>query len=280
MANDQIEPITPVETPVVETPAPAVETPVVETVAETPAPEVVVEPVVEAPAVEAVTEEVKVEETEKKETLLAEDKKSEEAPKVEDVKVDEAVVEATEEKKEEGGQSDEPAPPPSYEAFVLPENVQLDAERMTEFTGLLASLELDGKADHAVVQQFGQKALDFHINELQKQVENIQTVQMDAWEKVVTGWKDETVNHPLIGGPRLQETLESANKFIKTHGGTAEQQKELRTILNTSGLGSHPAIVTLFANAGGNMSEGRPLAAQTPVSAPKSRTETMYGRRK
>jgi len=256
-----------VETPVVETPV--VETPVVETPVETPVVETPVE-VVETPA-----EEVKTE----KETLLSEEKKSEEAPKVETT-VDETVVEATEEKKEEGGQSDEPAPPPSYDAFVFPENVQLDSERMSEFTGLLAELELEGKADHSVVQQFGQKAVDFHINALTKQAEMIQQHQMDSWEKTVTGWKDEIVNHPELGGERLSKTLDNANKFIKTHGGTAEQQKELRALLNTSGLGNHPVMVRVFANAGGTMVEGRPLAAQTPVSAPKSRTETMYGNRK
>lgn len=280
MANPEetVSLVAPVEAPVVETPV--VETPVVETVAETPAPEVVAEPVVEtpAPAVEATTEAPKAEEPKEKEeskVLLSEE------PKVETAET-EVKVEETETK--EGGQSDEPAPPPSYEAFKVPEEVPLDEGRVSEFTGILAELELDGKADHAVVQQVGQKMVDFHINELKRQAESvvsqIQTQQLEAWETQLNTWKDQTVNHPEIGGPRLQATIEAANQFIKTHGGTADQQKEIRSVLNTSGLGNHPVIVELFAKAGKAMSEGVPLAATSPVSAPKSRVSTMYGRDK
>jgi len=273
MANPEetVSLVAPVEAPVVETPV--VETPVVETVAETPAPEVVAEPVVEtpAPAVEATTE--KVEETkEESKVLLSEE------PKVETAET-EVKVEETETK--EGGQSDEPAPPPSYEAFKVPEEVPLDEGRVSEFTGILAELELEGKADHAVVQQVGQKMVDFHINELKRQAESvvsqIQTQQLEAWETQLNTWKDQTVNHPEIGGPRLQATIEAANQFIKTHGGTVEQQKEFRNLLNTSGLGNHPTMIRILAQAGTAMSEGKPLAASTPVSAPKSKTATMYG---
>lgn len=283
MANPEetVSLVAPVEAPVVETPV--VETPVaapavVETVAETPTP---VEPVVtaseaEAPAVEATTEAPKVEETkEESKALLSEE------PKVETTET-EVKVEETETK--EGGQSDEPAPPPSYEAFKVPEEIPLDEGRVSEFTSILAELELEGKADHAVVQQVGQKMVDFHINELKLQAESvvsqIQTQQLEAWETQLNTWKDQTVNHPEIGGPRLQATIEAANQFIKTHGGTAEQQKEIRSVLNTSGLGNHPVIVELFAKAGKAMSEGIPLAATSPVSAPKSRVSTMYGRDK
>jgi hypothetical protein len=272
MAND--EPIN--------TPAPVAEptTPVAEPV-QAPVAEAVVTP---EPTLEAAP--TPVPEAPKPDTLLGEttpeltpttDEAAPVAP-VEEVKPAEGEVPPTEgEQQVEGGQSDEPAPPPSYEAFKVPENVQLDGERITEFTGLLAKLELEGKADHAVVQQFGQEALDFHVSELQKQVEHIQKTQLETWEKTVLGWKDEFLNDPEIGGNRFQTTLDAANTFIKTHGGTPERQKEFRNLLNTSGLGNHPTMIRLLANAGTKMSEGRPLAATAPISAPKSKTATMYG---
>lgn len=266
-------------TPAVEpTPAPVVETPVapsapvVETVI---APEAPVTPEV-TPAVEAAPEPV----IEKKEdTLLGEGadiKAAEEVKPSEEVKVEEAKAEETEQKVE-GGQSEEPAPPPSYEAFKVPEDVQLSPERITEFTKLLSDLEVTGKADHAAMQEFGQKAIEFHVNEQKALVETIQKTQLETWEKTVIGWKDDFLKDPEIGGNRFQTTLDSANKFIKTHGGTAEQQKEFRNLLNTSGLGNHPTMIRILAQAGSAMSEGKPLAASTPVSAPKSKTATMYG---
>lgn len=272
MANEELN--TPA--PVVED-APVVETPVVapvETVQVDPAPvENTPAPVVETPS-ESVVEAPKKDDP----TLLGETKESDPAPVVETPPVEEAPkVEETVVETKEGGQSEEPAPPPSYEAFQVPEDVQLDSERITEFTKLLSDLEVTGRADHAAMQEFGQKALDFHVNEQKKLVETITKTQVETWEKTVLGWKDETIADPEYGGNRIQTTLDSANQFIRTYGGPAEQQKELREILNVSGIGNRLAVVRLFANAGKALSEGRPLAASTPVSAPKSRTATMYG---
>jgi len=266
-------------TPAVEpTPAPVVETPVAPSA---PVVEAVVVP--ESPVTPEVTPAVETApepatEVKKEDTLLGEGadiKATEEAPKPpEEVKVE---AEGQTEQKVEGGQSEEPAPPPSYEAFKVPEDVQLSPERITEFTKLLSDLEVTGKADHAAMQEFGQKAIEFHVNEQKALVEAINKTQLETWEKTVIGWKDDFLKDPEIGGNRFQTTLDSANKFIKTHGGTAEQQKEFRNLLNTSGLGNHPTMIRILAQAGTAMSEGKPLAASTPVSAPKSKTATMYG---
>lgn len=194
-----------------------------------------------------------------------------EAPKTEEVKVDASEV------KDEGGQSVEPAPPPKYDAFTLPEGVSLDEKSVGDFTNLLSSLELEGKADHAKVQEFGQKAVEFYINEQKNAVQKLEEHYANAWEQQKTDWREATVKDPEIGGNRLQTTLDSALTFIRTHGGTAEQQAEFRSLMDSSGLGNHPAIVRLLANAGRAMSEGRPLAAPKPVATKQSRTSTMYG---
>lgn len=268
-----VAPVEPVQAPVAESVVPPEPTP---EAAPTPAPEAPVAE--EKPSDSLLGGKTSEEESTPPAAEEAATPPAEEAPASEEVKPVEGETPPAEGEKEvEGGQSDEPAPPPSYEAFKVPENVQLDGERITEFTGLLAKLELEGKADHAIVQQFGQEALDFHINELQKQVDTIQKVQLETWEKTVLGWKDEFLNDPEIGGNHFQKTLDAANTFIKTHGGTPERQKEFRNLLNTSGLGNHPTMIRLLANAGSKMSEGRPLAATAPVSAPKSKTATMYG---
>ena len=190
-----------------------------------------------------------------------------EAPK------DETKVE-TPEVKDEGGQSVEPAPPPKYDAFTLPEGVTLDEGTVGKFTDILGSLE---GGDHAKFQEAGQKMVDLYLSESKATADKIAQHYETVWENTKTGWREETVKDPEIGGNRLQTSIDSALNFIRTHGGTAEQQAELRGILDSSGLGNRLAIVRLFARAGQAMSEGKPLAAPKPVTQSKSKTATMYG---
>jgi len=258
--------------------------PVVESsVAVTPETPVITETTVEQPVVETV-------ETPKSETVLGEaldatqeeasvETPTEQAEKPEEVKSEETPekVEASEEQKNEGGQSEETAPPPKYDPWVLPEDIKLDEERIGEFSNLLAELETSGKATHEAVQAFGQKAVEFHINEVKKTVEQLTDYYQKTWEKQKTDWKESFLKDPDIGGNRFQTTVDSALTFIRTHGGTPEQQKEFRSLMETSGLGNHPAMIRLLANAGRAMSEGRPIAATKPVSQSKSKTATLYG---
>lgn len=268
--------VAPVEAPapaVVETVVAPVETPVVAPVeapvGNTDPTKIAPEKAPEAPVVEPVKA---------PETLLGADKPAE-APKAEETKVPEGTEAPKEpETNTEGGQSDEPAPPPTYDPFTLPEGIQLEAEKITEFTGLLAELEQSGKADHLAVQAFGQKAVEFYVNEVKKVLEDTQKSQIAAWEKTRNDWKESFLKDPEIGGNRFQTTVDSALDFIRTHGGTAEQQTEFRNLMETSGLGNHPAMIRLLAKAGSAMSEGIPLTATKPVSAPKSKVTTMYGK--
>lgn len=176
----------------------------------------------------------------------------------------------------EGGQSDEPAPPPTYEPFKLPENISLDTGKISEFTNLLSEAEL-AKGDHTKMQEFGQKMVDFHINETKKSLENYNTYMIEAFEKQKNDWKEAFLKDPEIGGNRWKTTVNSALSFITTHGGTPEQQAEIRTLMDSSGLGNHPAVIRLLANAMTAMAEPKPLASVKPIPQVKSRTQTMYG---
>jgi len=217
-------------------------------------------------------------------TLLGEPSKEEPANK--ETETNEVKV------NQEGGQSDDPAPPPAeevveepveviqptYDPFVFPEGVSLKEDRIKEFTDILSELELSGKADHAAVQAFGQKAVDFHLNEVQRVAEDLTKLYQTTWEKQKTSWKEEFLADPEIGGNRFQTTVDAANNFIRTHGGTAEEQAEFRQIMESSGLGNHKAVIRILAKAMDNMSEGEPLAATKPVSTPKSKSTTLYGK--
>lgn len=277
MANEQIT-----KTPVAET---VVTTPVTETVqtpvtAETPV-SVTETSTVETPIAETKVESTPVADAAKPaETLIGDGLDKTKEPTIE-TKVETPPVEGekapTTESKE--GQSDEPASPPKYDAFKLPDDVKLEDDRVKGFTDILGELELKSKGvDHALFQEFGQKAVDYHINEVKRVVEDLTKSYQTAWEQQKTSWKDTFLKDPEIGGNRFQTTVDSALTFIRTHGGSAEQQTEFRNLMESSGLGNHPAMIRLLANAGRAMQEGKPLAATKPASAPKSKTQTLYGK--
>ena len=270
------EPVAPTETPapapvVTETPAPAP----IETVA--PAPTPVTETPTPAPTPEPAPSMLGEALKEVPEKKSAEAPKEGETPPVAEAPKPQSGEDATKVAKDEGGQSVEPAPPPKYDAFVLPEGITLDEARVGEVTNLLSALELEGKADHAKLQETGQKLVDLYISEAKETVQKLSEHYANAWEKQKTDWREATVKDPEFGGNRLQTTLDAASTFIRTHGGTTEQQAELRSLMDSSGLGNNLAVIRLFATAGKAMSEGRPLAAPKPVTQPKSKVKALYG---
>lgn len=187
------------------------------------------------------------------------------------------------ETKETEGQSEDPAPLPSFEPFVLPEGISLEDGRLDEFTSMLGQFTQETKVDQIEVQKLGQSLLNYHIAEVQKAAaliaEQYQTLQSTENLREREQWKSDFLNHPELGGNRQQTTVNAALQFIRTHGGTPEQQAEFSQLMDKTGVGNHPAVIRLLANAGIAMSEGRPLTAQTPISAPVSKIQKMYGGR-
>jgi hypothetical protein len=188
--------------------------------------------------------------------------------------------ETKEEVKPEGDAKEvnEPLPLPTYEAFTLPEGVKADEGRLGEFSKLLGEFE-NLKADHTGYQQFGQKLVDFHVAEVQRQMEALNKSYSEYWANQKTKWAEEFKSDPDIGGKRWESTLSAADKFIRTHGGSAEEQKQIRDLLSSSGLGNHTRIIGLFAKAMSGMQEGKPLPAQQPVPAKLSKIAKMYGKK-
>lgn len=186
-------------------------------------------------------------------------------------------ADAVEAPKDEGSQSDEPAPLPSFESFTLPEGFTADEAQLGEFNKLLGEFENATKADHAEMHKFGQSLLDRHIAELNNHAQKLNDFYKTSWEKQKNDWKESFLKDPDIGGNRQETTVKSALDFIRTHGGTEEQQTEFRNLMETSGVGNHPAMIRLLAKANMAMSEGKPLPAVTPVASNRSKIATRYG---
>lgn len=169
---------------------------------------------------------------------------------------------------------------PTYEAFKLPDGIQVQEEQLSEFTNDLADFELGAK-DHASTQEFGQKLLDKHIALVTEAVTNAVKMSTDgnkaAEQAKIAEWKNQTETDPKIGGNRLETTKADAVKFIRMHGGSATEQAEVLQALRDTAAGVHPAIIRLLAQAGKNMSEPRPLAASRPASKPVDKITKRYG---
>jgi hypothetical protein len=170
----------------------------------------------------------------------------------------------------------EPLPAPTYE-FKFPEDVTVDQERVAKMSELIGSLELDAKLDHGKASEFGQKALDFHLSEMQRVVSEIDQQGRAAWTDMREGWRNTFKSDPELGGNRQQTTLAACTRVIDQFGGSEQQRAELRQILGTTGAGDHPALIRLLANVGKQLGEGRPVPAVVPKSpVVPSRKERRY----
>lgn len=143
----------------------------------------------------------------------------------------------------------EPQVPESYD-FKMPEGVELDKAAADEFTAIAKELKLD--------QATAQKVADVGAKMAQRQA--------DAHAKLVETWVEQVKTDKDIGGDKLDENLAVARKALEKFG-----TPELRDVLNSTGLGNHPAVIKAFYNAGKAVSPdvfvaGAPAGSQTDAS--------------
>ena len=164
---------------------------------------------------------------------------------------------------------------PTYEPFVFPEGATVDEATVSDFTKTIADFEIATKADHAETQKFAQSLIDRHIAQINK----FREAQVQEREAEKASWAADFKNDQEFGGVREQATIEGAQKFIRTHGGTAEQQRELYDILARTGLDNHKAIIRIFAKASvaPSLSEGT-LRATPQVASQLGILERFYGK--
>lgn len=269
-------------------PAPEISTPPAQPA---PAAPVAAAPAATAPAVQAPAPAAEVSPPQEKSLLGAEPPKPvAEAPK--DVastgapKVDGAPV--VEPKKEEGSQSAEPASLPAYEAFTLPEGTTFDDGKLGEFTKELAEFEILSKADHASMQEFGQKLVSRHVAEVQNTVQRLTEHYQEAWAKQGNDWKEAFEKDPEIGGNRKDTTITAITEAIAQYGGKPEQQAEFRQLMDQTRVGNNPALIRTMNNLVSEINrlktayekeDGvKPLAAPKPAATTIGKVEKRYGK--
>lgn len=140
----------------------------------------------------------------------------------------------------------QPTVPESYD-LKMPEGVELDKAAADEFSTIAKELKLD--------QSAAQKLADVGAKMVQRQAE--------AHAQLVESWAEQVKTDPEIGGDKLAENLGVARKALDTFG-----SPELKDMLNSTGLGNHPAVVKFFHKVGKSISSdgfvtGTPKGGET-----------------
>lgn len=244
----------------------AVESPVVEQQAD--APVATPEAEVAKPATVAETpsllEDAKVE----GEKTAAEPEKAAEGEKPAEVKAEEKPIEVKpEDKPAETAEADKPkeeaapeAPAPVEYKFELPENVNLTDERKTDLFGVLDTF----RTDPANVQPL----VDFHVAEVNRQIEHITQQQHDVFNDTRRAWRDQIKADPEMGGSGMDTTTGEVARMrdllVSNHPvGSPEydrEAKEANEFFRITGAGDHPVLWRMLKNAARYLDEAKPLA--------------------
>ena len=91
-----------------------------------------------------------------------------------------------------------------------------------------------------------------------------------AFNDQIDTWLNESKADPKIGGDKFDENIAFAIKAIDKHG-----TPEARQILNDSGLGNNPHILTLLVNAGKALGESS-VEKPSATTSSKSISDKFY----
>lgn len=163
----------------------------------------------------------------------------------------------------EGQDPKPPAPKPAaavvpekYADFTVPEGVELNPADVGEFTNIAKELKL--------TQEQAQKLVDLQT----KAVGNMAKDTVAQFDAMKDSWKQDTLK---LLGPDANKQLALAAAARDKFGTEA-----LKTFLDESGLGSHPAVVQFFISVGKGLSEDTFAEGKTHSAGGKSHAEVLY----
>ncbi|QXH68605.1 hypothetical protein [Pseudomonas asgharzadehiana] len=142
--------------------------------------------------------------------------------------------------------------PEAYEAFTLPEGMEMDADVLGEFQSLAKELNIP--------QAKAQQLIDFQTQLATKQAEQYQAAVIKQGQD----WAASIKSDPEVGGENYDKSVESAIKVIQSFGDPA-----LTELLNTSGLGNHPALFKFCHRISSAISEDKFVMPGSQTNAPK-----------
>ena len=220
-------------------------------------------------------------------TAPSEDNPSTESP-AEEVVEAQADAEATETEGEAEGQTEEKseeaegdAVPEEYEAFNLPEGVEIDTAALEQATPLFKDMNLS--------QEQSQQLVDLFANITQERSEAL----AEQAASIRSEWQEGIKTHPEFGGAKVDASLATSRKpidavfgdVVEPEAGASEAQvkaflehpnTQFRQLLTDTGIGDHPLFFEFMVKVGKSFSEGSFVNGNTPPAAPQSHAEILY----
>lgn len=158
-------------------------------------------------------------------------------------------------KEEDKPEEEAPAPkaPEKYE-FKLAEGVALNEAAVAAFEPVARELDL--------TQEQADKLVDIYAAQ--------EAARVQQWADTVKGWTDAAKADTEFGGPKMAENMGVAVRALKEYG-----SPELNQLLDSFGIGNHPAFIRFAYRAGKALGEDKLVPANSGGS--KSAAEIMFG---
>lgn len=149
--------------------------------------------------------------------------------------------------------------PDAYSDFTLPEGISADAAALDTATPLFKELNLS--------QEQSQKLVDFYADRMTQTAEG----QTKAFADVTASWATDAKNDPDIGGDNFDANIKTAMAGITAFG-----TPELTELLNTTGVGNHPAMIKFAQQVGKLVKEDNPGHTQSGGKSEASQADRLY----
>lgn len=150
---------------------------------------------------------------------------------------------STEGKQDEGTvlTSEAEGAPEKYEDFALPEGMELDTALVEKVAPVFKELNL--------TQGQAQKLVDAFASQREAEGQALQ----EAFDNDVKQWKQEAEQDKEVGGPAFNENVGTAIKALDRFG-----TPELKSLLDSTGLGNHPEVIRFMWRVGKTIKEDQP----------------------
>ncbi|WP_277964595.1 hypothetical protein [Pseudomonas sp. RIT-To-2] len=135
--------------------------------------------------------------------------------------------------------------PEKYEFANLPEGYKLDDAALGEWSGVFKELNLTQEQAQKLVEMDAKRFTAANSPEAQ------QKAAIESRNQQVAQWETELKQDKDLGGANFEANVGVAQKAMAEFG-----TPELRTMLEQSGLGTHPEVVRFFHKVGKELGEG------------------------
>jgi len=175
-----------------------------------------------------------------------------------DVDQDDPDSDADEADSEDGDDKSDGAPE-EYD-FKIDENITVNEDMLEEFKALAKK--------RGYSNEEAQELLNLQIQTEKANHERIQ----NAFDEAVTGWLEESKKDKTIGGKDFQKNVGIAVAAVEHYGGD-----DVKELLNSSGIGNHPAILRMLVKVGKTLQNDDIMVEGNNRPRKKSLEQNLYG---